>query len=161
MSHMKKILKEGKITEIIPLLNQTYNKNVILSFVCEFGHLEVVKYLVEECGVDVRVNDDHAIKCASADGRLNIVKYLVEKCGVNARAQNDFAVSEASKYGHLEVVKYLIEKCGANSRDAWAVMNASRYGHLEVVKYLVEKCGADARVNSNYAVRWASWNNHF
>ena len=43
------------------------------------GHLEVVKYLVEKCGVNARVEDDWAVKCACMNGYFEVVKYLFKK----------------------------------------------------------------------------------
>lgn len=115
------------------------NKNSLLERVSQNGHLELVKYLVEKCGANVRSGDDSAVRCASYTGHLEIVKYLVEKCGADVRSGGDSAVRWASVYGHLELVKYLVEKCGADfrSENDWAVQFASTNGHLEVVKYLI------------------------
>ena len=193
--------EKGNIEDILFLINEGYNKNNILMYLCEFGrldlvkylvgksgnniqyvfenckatnfravltasrsgHLEIVKYLVEECEVDPRGEDDWAILSACASGHLNIVKYLVEKCGLNARAQGDCAVRWACDCGHLNIVKYLVEKCGSNARynNDLAVRLTSIHGHLELVKYLVEKCGADARAQNDCAVLYASEYGHF
>ena len=134
------LYKEGNLKKHIT----DENKYDVLSWASISGHLELVKYLVEKCGTDIRANDDYAVKWASENGHLEMVKYLVEKCGADVRSDNDCAVRWASGNGHLEVVKYLVEKCGVDVRviDNQAVRWASGYGHLEVVKYLVEKCGA-------------------
>ena len=138
------ICKKGNIDNVLLLINQGCDKNNILTYMCQFGHFEVVKYLVEKCGANARAENDCTVRLACGNGYLEVVKYLVEKCGANARVCNDCAVKWACESGHLEVVKYLVEKCGADVRaeDNWAVRWASWNGHLEVVKYLVEKCGA-------------------
>ena len=56
----------------------------------ENGHLEVVRYLVEQ-GANIHANNDYAIRWASENGHLEVVRYLVEK-GANIHANNDYAI---------------------------------------------------------------------
>ena len=148
------ICEKGNLEDILSLINQGCDGNRIFQYTCYYGHIKVVEYLVEKCGVNARASDDYAVQTASVGGYFEVIKYLVEKCGANARANDDFAIRHG--YDHLEVVKYLIEDCGANARanDDFAIRHG--YGHLEVVKYLIEDCGANARANDDYAVRMAS-----
>ena len=144
---------KGNIRDIIFLVNNGGDKHNILIHVCAFGHLEAVKYLIEDCGANARDENEDALRCASGGGHIGVVKYLVEDCGADARVGNDSAVRWASLNGHLEVVKYLVEKCGANARaeNDWAVREACERGHFEMVKYLIEKCGAILpQVNPKY-----------
>ena len=107
------ICKKGNLEDILSLVDNGCDKNKILCQICHLGYLDVVKYLVEKCGVDARAKYDYAVRWASVGGHLEVVKYLVEKCGANARANSDYAVKWASENEHLEVVKYLVEKCRA------------------------------------------------
>lgn len=50
-----------------------------LSFASVFGHLDVVKYLVEECGSDPHAQGELALITAVRSGDLDLVKYLVEE----------------------------------------------------------------------------------
>ncbi|BCS83632.1 ankyrin containing protein [Cotonvirus japonicus] len=114
---------------------------------CEFGHLEVVRFLVEK-GADIQADDNLAVRWASRKGHLEVVRFLV-KNGANIQADDNLAIKWASLYGHLEVVRFLVEK-GANIQadDNLAIKWASFNGHLEVVKFLVEH-GADIQANNN------------
>ena len=50
------------------------------------GHLDVVKYLHEECHADVETKDicgETPIICATDDGHIKVVKYLHEECHAN------------------------------------------------------------------------------
>ena len=156
------ICKKGNLQYVLFLMEQGYDKNNILIYICEAGHLEVLKYLGEKCGVNARAENDWAVRRACGAGHLEVVKYLVEKCRAIVRDNYEYAVIWACKAGHLEVVKYLVEECRANARaeDDCAIRWACRAGHLEVVKYLVEKCGADARAEDDSAVQCASENEH-
>ena len=75
------ICEKGNLEDILSIVNQGCNKNKILTWSSQFGHLEVVKYLIEKCGADVRANNDEAVRYASGNGHVEVVKYLVEKCG--------------------------------------------------------------------------------
>ena len=153
------ICTKGNFEDILSLVNDGCDKNTILCHICYYGHIEVVKYLIEKWGPNVRAS---AVLWTCGAGRLEVVKYLVEKCGVNISCQNNLAIRLASQNGHIQVVKYLVENCGVNvrSENDQTVWWASLHGHLEVVKYLVEKCEANARAENDYAVRWASANGH-
>ena len=127
------------------------NKNGVLIWASENGHLEVVKYLVEKRGADVITNNDGAVQWASENGHLEVVKYLINH-GADARSSNNYAVRNASVNGHLEVVKYLVEKCRADVRvnNDWAVRWASEDGHFEVVKYLINHGAVLSTPNPKY-----------
>ena len=107
------------------------------------SHLDIIKYLIEDYGVDARANNDEAVRYACRYGHLEIVKYLVEKCGADVRAYSNCAIHWSCEFGHFDVVTYLVEDCGVDVRceNDYAIGCASENGHLEVVKYLTE-CGA-------------------
>ena len=71
------------------------------------GHLEIVKYLIEN-GANIHAENDYALRWASNEGHLEVVKYLIKK-GTDVHAENDHALRWASGKGHLEIVKFLIE----------------------------------------------------
>ena len=48
-----------------------------VSFASKNGHLQVVKFLVEN-GADIHANDESALRHASKHGCLEVVKFLVE-----------------------------------------------------------------------------------
>ena len=149
------ICKKGNLQDIISLIYQGYDQNIILDYVSEFGHFEIVKYLIEDCGVNMRANYNWAVRFASQYGHFEIVKYLIEKYGANI-IDNGIILS-ACRGGYFEVVKYLLETCVLDKKVYinGAVGAGSKYGHLEMVKYLVEKCGANVRTVNNYGVRYA------
>jgi len=56
------------------------------------GHLDIVKYLFEECYCNSETNDNEgrtALHLASANGYFDIVKYLVEECHCNAETKDN------------------------------------------------------------------------
>ena len=119
---------------------------VPLCYAAMGGHLNIVKYFVEEC-IDVHrcmfmynVMDE-----AAKGGHLEVVKYFVEKHNVSG-IRNYNAMCHAVKEGHLEVVKFLVEEYG----DHNAMYNAAKRGHLKVVKYLTEECNVCGSYDDMY-----------
>ena len=78
--------------------NIILDENKALRTASCYGHLEIVKYLIEN-GADVHSFNDQALRYASGYGHLEIVKYLVEQ-GADIRHFADFTRS-------LDIVKYL------------------------------------------------------
>ena len=113
----------------------------------EGGHLDVVKYLVENCG-QLDKWGRTALHVATSAGHADVVKYLVEK-GAEVNAVDTLgqtALGEAALAGHADIVKYLV-KNGAevNAVDRFfpaALGGAAWAGHADIVKYLV-KNGAE------------------
>ncbi|EPZ32252.1 hypothetical protein O9G_004227 [Rozella allomycis CSF55] len=104
------------------------------------GHLETVKFLVEECGLNQRVKFQEPLRLAIANGHSRVVDYLTKKSEfINARSQE--ALRNASMNGHLETVKFLVEECGLNQRVKFQepLRLAIANGHSRVVDYLTQK----------------------
>ncbi len=126
----------------------------------ENGYLGIVKYLIEEKGVNPNVKDISGLTplhFAAGSGSLEIVKYLVEKRGANVSVESNNEQTPlhfAAGNGHLGIVKYLIEEKGINPNATdisglTPLHFAAGSGSLEIVKYLVEKRGVDVSAESN------------
>jgi len=50
----------------------------------EYGHLKIVKYLVEH-GANIHAKDDEALKKSAYQGHLEVVKYLVKNGDYNTQ----------------------------------------------------------------------------
>ena len=127
------------ITKLDSIRHDTLNEmdggivNKALAVVSANGHLDIVKYLVEN-GADANVN--YALKWASMNGHLEVIKYLVEH-GADITADGNHALRWASRNGHLEVVKYLVEHgADVTAVDNYAIRWASENGYIEIVEYL-------------------------
>ena len=118
------------------------------------GHLEIMKYLIEECEVDPSARNSHgnnALFEAAFNGHLDICKYLVTECGIDPSIQNNYGetvILAAAGSGELDIIKYLVKEHGAsvsiqNEDGINALMIAAQRGYLDVVKYLVEECRAE------------------
>jgi len=86
------------------------------------GHLEIVKYLIEEHNANVEAKDNYGytpLIWASVYGSLEIMKYLIEECNANVEVKNKYGETpliRASELSRLEIVKCLIEN-GANYEE--------------------------------------------
>ncbi len=126
--------------------------NAALIWTSYNGHLQVVKYLIEQ-GLtleDIRSSNNCAFIGASIYGHLEVVKYLINK-GLtleDIRSLDNYALRKTSENGHLEVVKYLCEfkdeqRLGLTLEDIksqgnCAIRSAYLNEHIDVVKYLEE-----------------------
>ncbi len=148
-SFLEQLKKEGKdINDIKVNANNSHCETSALIEASYYGHLEVVKFLVEN-GANVNNNvaysagnskKDTALISASANGHLEVVKYLVENgASVNNGPHN--ALAMAAEEGHLAVVRYLVSQGADVKIKLYSVVGN---GHFEVAKYLISQ-GADIR----------------
>jgi hypothetical protein len=79
--------------------------NFLFKVTAKYGHIEAVKYLVEN-GADIKTSDNFALRFAANNGQLEVVKYLVEQ-GADIHSYNEEALYLASVNKHIEVVRYL------------------------------------------------------
>ena len=103
----------GRLDQVIIAINygagiNAYTYGYSLRAASSNGHLEVVKYLVEQ-GADIHANDDLSLISASNNGHLELVKYLVEQ-GADIHAHNDLSLRWARQRGHTEVADYLVSQ---------------------------------------------------
>ena len=82
-------------------------KTYALLVASQYGHLHIVKYLVEHgAHVNSEINGLSPLSLAAKYGHLDTVRYLVEN-GANIHLYNHRAVRLAHEYGHLNVENYL------------------------------------------------------
>ena len=130
-----------------------------------YGHLEVVKFLLEKCDAKITqpgvvTFDGETIEgapplwCAAAAGYLNVVTYLIGAgAPVNQTTNtNSTALRAACFDGHQEIVEFLVEHSAdieiANRHGHTCLMIACYKGHKSVVEYLLS---LNANVNRKSA----------
>jgi len=107
-------------------------------FAAEAGNLDLVKYFVEEKGVE---HLDHALIVASdtkSKNTKNIVKtikYLISKGGTD---KIEDALKKATSRGNLDIIKILIDETDGVFSDE-ALYSSCWQGNFEVVKYLIQR----------------------
>ena len=120
------------------------------------GHLQVVRYLVEQ-GANkdkINVNGESPLAMASFNGHLEIVKYLIEQgCSIE-KVDNDgwTPLNSGVLNGQIEVVRYLLEQ-GAdrdkgNVEGGTPLHHAAHMGYLDILLFLMSY-GADLNARSS------------
>ena len=90
------------------------DNNYAFCCACEYGHLEVAKWLVDTFGLtinNVRSKDNFAFRLTCENGHLEVAKWLVDKFGLNiadVKSQNNYAFCSACENGHLNIMQFLI-----------------------------------------------------
>ncbi|KAI2492671.1 serine/threonine kinase [Fragilaria crotonensis] len=159
---------DGNLQEVRDLLRAGANVNAqrtdigvtALYVASEFGHVEVVRALLQNNKVDVnlRRTDDGttALYVASQNGQLEVVRELLRNNKVDVNLQHtcgSTALYMASQNGHVEVVRELLQnnKVDVNLQrtddgGTTALYIASEFGHLEVVRALLQNNKVDVNL---------------
>ena len=142
------------------------------------SHIDVLKYFVEECSVDVNiVNEDldrSVLHYASIKGQMKAVKYMIEK-GCKAFSKDTFGFTPphlAVISNHLEIVEFFVSNLDYNPISDTNYSGRSPIhsccigGDISLMKYLVEECKCDIYMRDKtgkipfvYAVTHGRWNN--
>ncbi|XP_067861251.1 ankyrin repeat domain-containing protein 16 isoform X2 [Heptranchias perlo] len=121
--------------------------DTVLHYAARHGHLEILKYLVEELGMDVGLaNNDYkrALHEAASMGHRECLRYLIAQgARVDCLKKADWTpLMMACTRRNLEVIKDLVES-GASltlkNKDGWNSFHiACRAGDPEIIQYLLE-----------------------
>ena len=137
--------RDGKLDDVKQLVRNVradFQDGQALTEAAKNGHLEVVRYLVEECFVKLFLTGGAPLFEAATNGYLEVVKYLVA-CddGNSAHNRRCRAYIYAARNGHLEIVRYLVDQARVpiNFYDGSALILAAGEGKLAVVQYLVDR----------------------
>lgn len=102
----------------------TVRKKDALYYGARYGHLDVVKYLVEN-GADVNnqaIDGDSALHESASSGHLDVVQYLVrQKANIYIRNKvGQTVLHSAVKSNNIDIISYLV-RCGVSvdSKDKW------------------------------------------
>ena len=105
----------------------------------EYGHYEIVKYLVTK-GAIVDLWDNAALILATQNGHLDITKYLVEK---GATINDIYGIDTLWKIieaGRLDMIKYLINSgFDIHFHNDYIFLMAVKSGNVDIMKYAVEQ----------------------
>lgn len=108
--------------------------NKALEWAAQYGHLEAVKYLLDQ-GVDINIHDGEALTWAAHNNHLELVRYLISR-GADVNNNSSRALLFATIEDHFQVVKTLTE-AGSNIPES-VLKRARELGRLQILKYLTE-----------------------
>ena len=163
---VRDMMEENLIPDILENMNCKWNEP--LKVACQYGHLEIVMYLLSHgrWEYDVSKRTDTLLHIASVYGHVPIVKYLLangHKTYINTiDSCRRTPLHCACKKGKLELVRLLIEN-GANLEvrgpgDTTPLSYACHHGHLDIVKFLQDQ-GADlfgrTKCHNKTSLHWA------
>ena len=133
------------------------NKN-LLHLSSMYGKLDIVRFCVEEKGLNVDIRDRHgdtALYWAAREGQLQVLQHLLSS-GADVNMKNKFgktALHEAARKGYLQVLQHLLSSgADVNEKDIGgntALHDAADRGHLQVLQYLLSS-GADVNMKNTY-----------
>ena len=124
-------------------------------------HIDVVKYLINECNCDIMVSDKDGVPFlhyVASEGLLDVLKCIVmninghimdeQYCDTNGRTVLHYAVK------HIDVVKYLINECNCDimvtdKDEQTPLHSAARWGTAEVIEYFLSTGNYDPLAKDN------------
>jgi hypothetical protein len=131
--------------------NTDKNDNCLTLACCQITNLAVIKYLIEECKMNINhvnysINNCLGLACQE-NTNLAIIKYLIEehKMDINHvnQVNNNCLRLACQENTNLAVIKYLIEECKMDIKcvnqhgDNCLALACWRNTNLTVIKYLI------------------------
>ena len=126
---------------------------------CAVKHIDVVKYLINECNCDHVMTPDKygntILHDAASKGSLDVMKYLINTHHYNLMTTNNRGETVLHcAVKHIDVVKYLINECSCNimvtDKDGWTSLHyATRWGSAEVIECFLSTGNCDPLAKDN------------
>ena len=121
-------------------------------------HIDVVKYLINQCNCDIMVTDEDGntiLHDAASEGSLDVMKYLINTHHYNPMTTNysgEAVLHRAVR--HIDIIKYLINQCNCDimvtDKNGWTPLHyAAWLGTPEVVEYLLSTGNCDPLAKDN------------
>ena len=108
-----------------------------LNFASTGGHLDVVRWMVLDRGIDAGAHENYPIRWASREGHLDVVQFLAALPGVDPTLDHCRAMMWASEKGHLDVVRFLwsFKSVKKSAMRKWMFIASCAGGQLESAKF--------------------------
>jgi ankyrin repeat protein len=133
----------------------------VLHLAAECGHLEAIKWLVQEYGMDASSGTYlgyTALYFAAVYGQFEVVKWLIDEGGQVVTASNRCglgALDHSARAGHLQIVKWLVEERGVDGATVDDSGRTTLYRAVlsdepvEMLKYFILERKMDANIRDN------------
>lgn len=102
---------------------------------CKYGHINIVRFLVEEKGADINSGEDWAIHLATKNGHMEVILYLLEK-GASVERCRDTAF----RFRKTDILK-ILNHMGYDLKMSVkfnSIENAIKEGNLEFIKVFID-----------------------
>jgi ankyrin repeat protein len=157
--------KQGRLSKIVTYFEEGYNieakdenEDNLLKIASWYGHINIVKYLVKICKVNINSFDsdgDTSLSISSLLHFTNISIFLLEEgaCIESSDYYGNTPLILASRYGNKEYTKILLLDFNANidtknNRGETSLIVSARLSYINIVKFLL-KNGADYNLLDN------------
>lgn len=136
-----------------------YREPTILRGACEFGHYEIVDWIINELSIrndiifNIHDREEYAFRWACENGHLHIVIYLLEKFpDINVRIRDDYAFRWSCGNGHINIAIWLLEhypEIDIHALDESAFKLAAEAGYDYVCEWLYRFGNINLRINND------------
>ena len=125
---------------------------------CAVKHIDVVKYLINECNCDIMtpdMNGDTILHVAASKRLLDVMKYLINTHHYNLMTTNNRGQTVLHcAVKHIDVVKYLINECNCDimvtDKDGQTLLHvAASSSAPEVIEYFLSTGNCDPLAKDN------------
>ena len=124
---------------------------------CEYGQLEVIKFLLSLPSVDVNIQSNSGytpLHSACRYSQLDIIKFLVSLPSVDVKIQSNNGYTplhSACRYSQLDIIKFLVSlpsvDVNIQSNSGYTPLHtACRYGQLDIITCLVSLPSVDVNI---------------
>lgn len=128
-----------KIIDLLKTIDLSINDNTPIQIACDTGHIEAVKYLLQDPRVDPSAMDCYALILAAARGHSEIVSLLLQDERIDPSIHENEALRRTVIFGHTETVNVLMEHYKVNCavHENFPLYFAAKHGQSKMVKLLL------------------------
>lgn len=152
-------IEQGDYDRVVEYLeagiDPSQNENYAIVIASRYGHLEIVRRLLQDERVNPAEHDNDAIVYAAFNDNVEIVRLLLQDERVNPADNNNDAIIQASTHDSLETARLLLEDERVNpaDQDNIAIIQASNHGHTQMVALLLQDERVNPTAEDNKAIR--------
>ena len=133
------------------------NSGTLLHLAASSDNVDVIKYLINECGCQETLDDYGVLPVhyACVWGHLNVMKCFINEQNCNDPSCHDFIgrtpLHHACAGGQMNIIRYLVTELGCDPRirdktGTLPIHIACQAGHLDVLKYFIAKQNSDQTI---------------
>jgi ankyrin repeat protein len=123
------------------------------------GCLDIIKYLVEDCIVNIHDDNDYALRYSVIYNNIEVVQYLIQQ-GADIHAGGDIMLTASAENNNIDMLMYLIKQgADIHANDDIILIAMAWHGHLDIIKYCIEN-GANILAHLDDMLQLSAENGH-